>query len=206
MNVNNFDEYTRWHGDRLADDYWRSRYHFLASKGYTLRDHFHPDHTPQYPDRVCDMNERPCFNLPDGIDARVRGGRVVTVRHMETKSRELALLLEFSQPEMRSIPLNHCVPILTTFSDPDDPSFTFVVTPYVCERYDLERRNVEDIMNTITWVIEGLAFFHSHGISNVISSPNISSPDGLPVPVGWDLSKTVNWSTYHPLTTSQPQR
>ncbi|TCD64065.1 hypothetical protein EIP91_004573 [Steccherinum ochraceum] len=181
-----------WGGYDITDDYWRSRYYILADRGYTLRDHFCPDKQP-----TTRNSSRPWNDVPDGIDARIPGGKLVIVRRMSTDSQELSLLLKFSQPEMRSAPGNLCVPVYAVFEDPDDPSSTFVVTPHLFMVYQLQWRNLDDILNYISRVLEGLVFFHSHGISNVL--PCCPDPD---FPVRFDLSTIVyngDWNAVNPL-------
>ncbi|TCD64249.1 hypothetical protein EIP91_004318 [Steccherinum ochraceum] len=189
-----YDAYRNWSGGRISDQYWRSRYYFLASRGYTLRDHFRPERESSGDtDPVCDFRQRPYLDAPDGIDARSEDGSFVVVRRMETTSQELALLLRFSQPSMRSNPWNHCTPIHTTFDDPDDPFATFVVTPLLCPSEEVRFRNVDDIFNFIANILEGVAFFHAHGISHVIPAPS-----ELPFPLGFDIAKVVDWGTVDP--------
>ncbi|TCD64308.1 hypothetical protein EIP91_004255 [Steccherinum ochraceum] len=183
-------------GHHIADDYWRSRYYLLAVRGYTLRDHFRPDKQPSQrnPPRPWPPND-----VPDGIDARMPGGKLVLVRRLATDSQELSLLLKFSQPKMRSAPGNLCVPVLDTFEDPQNTSVTFVVTPFLFDPIQLSWRNVDDIMNYITRILEGLVFFHANDISDVLSSTN-----NVYSVVGFDASSILeaeggNWNAVNPL-------
>ncbi|TCD64306.1 hypothetical protein EIP91_004253 [Steccherinum ochraceum] len=165
-----------------------------SDPGYTLRDDFRPDIQPSQGDPP---SPQPWNEVPDGIDARIPGGKLVLVRRLATDSQELSLLLRFSQPEMRSAPGNLCVPVLDTFEDPENPSVTFVVTPYIFDMYHLRWRNVDDILNYFTRILEGLVFFHAHGISNVLSmSKKVYSV------VRFDASSIIqdgNWNAVSPL-------
>lgn len=67
------DAYPHWAGGRVADEYWREHYHFLASKGFTLRDYLIPDDRPWPPRTVSTywplrpQASHPLFNYASSI-------------------------------------------------------------------------------------------------------------------------------------------
>ncbi|TCD66131.1 hypothetical protein EIP91_001740 [Steccherinum ochraceum] len=187
INLRSNDRYLYWKGGaRLDDGYWRSQYDFLLSKGYRLRSYFHPEpccrppsvlpakdrYLREYtPPAACDLRWRPFapiqFVYPDAMDATDSQGNLVIIRSMQDDSVELDLLRRFSRPDMRAHRFNHCNPILTEFDNPADPSATFVVTLYLVQTDICSWWRVDDFLEFGTQVLEGLAFFHEQGISNI---------------------------------------
>ena len=90
----------------------------------------------------------------DGIDARTDQGELVWIRKLDTVSFELSLLRRFSTVEMRAIPENHCVPIVDNFQHPDDPSITFIVTPYLRHATSATFERAEDVMDFIQQILK----------------------------------------------------
>ena len=90
----------------------------------------------------------------DGIDARTDQDELVWIRKLDTDGLELALLLRFSTVEMRAIPENHCVPVVDHFQHPDDPSVTFIVSPYLRHSVSPPFECAEDVMDYMQQILE----------------------------------------------------
>ncbi|THH31946.1 hypothetical protein EUX98_g2224 [Antrodiella citrinella] len=154
-----------------AEQYWRALYDFFASKGYILRPRLRPGWTPSWQANV-DVQDKDranklfrqeyedalwepsYYSMEDSIDPRDHYGDLFMIKRMETDSQEVNLLLEFSTLEMRANPYNHSVPVLDHFLKPDDPSVTFIVTPYLRPIKDPPFRLAGEIMGYLEQVLE----------------------------------------------------
>ena len=69
---------------------------------------------------------------PTLMDAtRLSDGKLVLLKYLSTDSQELRIAIHLSSPEMRKDPRNHCVPVLDTFPDRDDPDHSYIVMPFL---------------------------------------------------------------------------
>ena len=69
---------------------------------------------------------------PTLMDAtRISDGKLVLLKHLHTDSQELRIATHLSSPEIRKDPRNHCVPVLDSFLDRDDPDHSYIVMPFL---------------------------------------------------------------------------
>lgn len=98
------------------------------------------------------VNEQP---IPNIIDAtRIPDGCLVCIKRVRTGSEEARLVSKLSQPELRGDSRNHCVPVLDQFEDPDDPSISYVIMPFLRPFDDPPFETVLDLMDFVTQLLE----------------------------------------------------
>ncbi|TCD69423.1 hypothetical protein EIP91_007770 [Steccherinum ochraceum] len=165
-----------WPDSVVADRYWTDHYNYLLAKGFALREHWRPCSSTALPYKGFKASLRHSVNLPDSMDAKeVATGRLVLIRKLQSSSLELQLLDALSSPDLRGHPENHCCPILSRFSDPNEPATTFIVIPYPhCDALQPLFHNIDELMEYGKQLLEGIAFLHSRNIALVF-------------PLTWDL-------------------
>jgi len=84
---------------------------------------------------------------------------------MQTESLELELLMRFSKFSMLSEPNNHSIPVVDPFQDPDDSNLSFIVTTYLRDPDSPDWDNLDDVMEYLEQVLQGILFYHIHGVS-----------------------------------------
>lgn len=162
----------------LEDEiYWRDRFQFFATRGYTLRQRYRPDWTPSWesdPDAIPLAFEDffqspvrlffPCMfiNLPPPwqfshlIDAtRNSDGRLVCIKRVPTSSEELKIVQLFSQLHLRTDSRNHCVPILDSFADYGNESVSYMVTPFLRPMNNPPFDLVGDVVDFVDQIYRG---------------------------------------------------
>ncbi|KAI0722005.1 hypothetical protein C8T65DRAFT_724342 [Cerioporus squamosus] len=126
-----------------AELYWRGKQELLYSNGYDLRPRFRPgwipfwrldpsvdlfdaeDHLTFHPAQTHLMNAR-----------RISDGKLVLIKKVARKSREVHIATLLSCEELRRDARNHCVPVLDVLDGPEDHAVSFLVMPFL--------RNIDD--------------------------------------------------------------
>ncbi|EPS92684.1 hypothetical protein FOMPIDRAFT_1137462, partial [Fomitopsis schrenkii] len=150
---------------------WRDKQRFLQSRGYMLRSRYHPDWVPSW--RTSDANP---FYAEDGIAApgrehlmdarRIVDDAPVYMKRVKTGDNESWITSMLSSEPLRRDPRNHSVPVLDIFPDDDDPGVSYMVMPLLRlidePKFDL----VEELIDFVDQLLEGLVFMHEQGIAH----------------------------------------
>ncbi|CAL1713633.1 unnamed protein product [Somion occarium] len=155
---------------------WRNRQKFLASKGYMLRPRYHPGRIPSWmrpfrrpADLLDDLfcEDRRCSMMVGyhSMDAtRMSDGTLVCLKTVKTDSERLRIPIFFSSKELRDDPRNHCVPILDVLPDSENEDQSILVMPFLRKYNCPEFETVYNVTDYVDQMLEGLAFFHEHGV------------------------------------------
>ncbi|TCD69926.1 hypothetical protein EIP91_005750 [Steccherinum ochraceum] len=175
-----------WPDPVVPDRDWMVHYDFLLARGFALRDHWRPGSSTTLPSSGLKTSLRHIVNLPDSMDAKeVNTGRLVLIRQLQTSSLEMQLLDALSSEDLRGHPHNHCCPILSRFSDPNEPATTFIVIPYPHHSPFLPSfHSINEVMEYGKQLLEGIAFLHSRNIAHVL-------------PISWELHHRFPFSYNH---------
>ncbi|KAF8978552.1 kinase-like domain-containing protein [Cyathus striatus] len=169
---------------------WRQRYSYLLEKGYELRPRYRPDWRPSW----LNSGNDPAF-CEDGIaqfvpivlDAtRVEDGSIVCLKLIDRKPDEPKLASFFSSEALHQHSHNHCVPILDAFRDPFSSNMDFIVMPALRPFNDPEFANVDEVVDFVTQILEGLDFMHSNLFAHGDCTGANIMMDARPIfPNGW---------------------
>jgi len=157
------------------EQFWSEKQPLLVEHGYELRARYRPGWKPSWLQEeggdALVMESEDSWRLPvrlgNFIDAtRVSDGLLVYVKQTRTEGHELRFMAMLSEEKLRSDPKNHCIPLLDFFPDDVDPTFTYMVMPFVRR---LDSPMFEDVNQFIVFVdqiLEGLVFLHSVGVAH----------------------------------------
>ena len=62
---------------------------------------------------------------------RISDGKLVLMKYVKSESLEAKIATLLSSEELREDPRNHCVPVLDVLTDPQDPTMSFLVMPFL---------------------------------------------------------------------------
>ncbi|KAI9063419.1 hypothetical protein FKP32DRAFT_1572053 [Trametes sanguinea] len=186
---------------------WRDRCEHLEARGYLLRPRFRPDWVPSWrgKPRVAVLDAEDAWALPfrtSVTDAtRKSDGALLYLKSIRTDSEEFRILSYFSSDELRRDPRNHCVPLLDVFQDPLDAGRSIIVMPFLRYINDPPFETIDDVLEAIDQILEGLVFIHDHGVAhrdcafrNVLMDASALFPEGFHPAAEWlspDGSKPV---------------
>ncbi|KAJ6590333.1 hypothetical protein B0H10DRAFT_2092561, partial [Mycena sp. CBHHK59/15] len=133
-------------------------------------------------------------------------GSFVMMKQVESPGVELDIAVWLSEEPRRSDPANHCVPICSVLSDPNEPGWAIIVMPLL-RRYDKPRFDtIGEAVGFFTQIFEGLQFMHKNNVAHrcVASFNRIASNSEDPGQRlhkhehndGWFLSLSV---PFHPI-------
>ena len=89
------------------------------------------------------------------IDAtRVSDGALVFIKAVKTDGDELSIALFFSEKDRRADPHNHCVPILDAFPDDQDPTYSYMIMPFLRHIDDPRMEFVADVIDYTGQILE----------------------------------------------------
>ncbi|KAF8978282.1 kinase-like domain-containing protein [Cyathus striatus] len=169
---------------------WRSRYRYFLSKGYKLRTRYKPDWKPSWIETGKDP-----YLCEDGIDQalymvldakRLRDGMSVCMKMINNNPREVEIAQYLSSEKLLQHPRNHCAPALDAFHDEISPQIDFLVMPMLRPFNNPDFGTVEEIVDFVNQVLEGLAFMHDQRVAHGdCTSANVMM-DARPIlPAGW---------------------
>ncbi|KAH9918119.1 uncharacterized protein B0H18DRAFT_680318 [Fomitopsis serialis] len=150
---------------------WRDRQQFLESRGYMLRPRYQPDWIPSW--RV---NKESAIWCEDAIRAplrehlidakRISSGTMVYIKRVKTNDNESQIATMLSSDGICRDPRNHSVPVLDLFEDVEDPDVSYMVMPFLrlIDRPALDL--VEEVVEFIDQILEGLIFMHECGVAH----------------------------------------
>ncbi|CCL99183.1 uncharacterized protein FIBRA_01198 [Fibroporia radiculosa] len=160
-----FSKLTKW------EIRWRDRQSFLQTRGYMLRPRYRPGWNPSW--RGSGLHPRlfeDSIALPFRehlIDAtRISDSQLVYIKRVKTGDNESRIAINLSAPSIRDEPDNHCVPILDTFQDIDDDQISYIVMPFLRLISRPPCETVEDVVDLVDQLLEGLVFLHKHGVAH----------------------------------------
>ena len=90
--------------------------------------------------------------------------KMVYIKRVRTGVEEQSIAAYFS--EIPHDPRNHCVPILESFQDDDDPAISYIVMPFLRPMDDPEFYFVNDVVDCVDQLLEGLVFMHEHHVAH----------------------------------------
>ena len=163
-----------------SESYWARRQQLLMSKGYTLRPRYRPDWVPSWKrdpkTSIFDADDRhsvPVKSMtllhchlhpydvllqpgrPHLMDAtRISDGKLVMIKKVAKDSQEVRIATYFSSEHLRKDPRNHCVPVFDVLDDPEDPSISFMVMPFLRRIHDVEFDTVGSIFDCVEQLLE----------------------------------------------------
>ncbi|EJD41431.1 hypothetical protein AURDEDRAFT_138671 [Auricularia subglabra TFB-10046 SS5] len=153
--------------------FWRDLQPYLLSKGYKLRPKYAPGWTPPWvgTDIYPHLFEETIINpLPWVVDAqREEDGMIVAIKWapaMAHTRNEVDVLQFVSTPDMLADPRNHCNPLLDSFPNPNDPNGVLIVTPWLFDFYSLPIFYVNELVDFMLQLFEGVAFLHEHRVAH----------------------------------------
>ncbi|KAG2013082.1 other/AgaK1 protein kinase [Coprinopsis cinerea AmutBmut pab1-1] len=170
---------------------WVDRYTFLLRKGLRLRPRYRPGWSPSWLDNgkayfACEDYLR--TTVPHVLDAEnIKDGSVVCIKMLlQRDSQEAQIVAFLSSERMLKEQWNHSGFLLDRFADPYPGTFEYLVMPLLRRFDDPEFGYVEEVIDFVTQVLEGLVFLHSHLIAhNDFTGANIMM-DARPIlPSGW---------------------
>ncbi|KAL7282051.1 hypothetical protein ACG7TL_003518 [Trametes sanguinea] len=151
---------------------WRDRQEALESCGYMLRPRLRPGWKPSWRGKPAGA----VFEAEDGIplpfranvvDAtRISDGTLVYLKRVRSDSHELEILSYLMSEDMLRDPRNHCIPLLDVFPDPIDSSMKIMVMPFMRYINSPPFETIEDVLECLDQVLEGLVFIHDHGVAH----------------------------------------
>ncbi|OSD03660.1 hypothetical protein PYCCODRAFT_1490426 [Trametes coccinea BRFM310] len=168
--------------------YWIARQEFLEDYGYMLRPRFRPGWVPSWKGKSASAvyTAEDAYCLPfrsNVVDAtRMSDGALVYIKRTPSDSQELKILEYLSSAEMRRDPRNHCVPLLDVLCDPAEPETSYIVMPFLRFIDDPAFELLDDVLECLDQVLEGLGFIHDHGVahrSNVMMDATALFPRGF---------------------------
>ncbi|KLO08628.1 hypothetical protein SCHPADRAFT_916894 [Schizopora paradoxa] len=156
--------------DKLSngEKFWRDTQPFLLKHGYELRPRFRPGWIPSW--RSTGESPVYCedsmYNMhPKTIDAtRLRDGKAVFLKRVAKGSPEVEILQYLSDPQLRSDPRNHTVPLLDFLIGEGENNF--LVMPVLRRFGDPPFVYVGEVVDFVRQTLEGLAFLHDVGIAH----------------------------------------
>ncbi|TDL14472.1 kinase-like protein [Rickenella mellea] len=150
--------------------WWRDHADVLESHGYQLRPRFRPnwkaswlgtDRIPAFCEDVIVLKKEKV------IDAtRTKDGKAVTIKRVQSGSDEIDISSLVSTPERLHDPRNHCVPLLDHFQDPNEPDIYYLVMPRLRAFDDPPFATLEEGLDFIRQMLEGLVYLHEQGIAH----------------------------------------
>ncbi|KAI0722006.1 hypothetical protein C8T65DRAFT_629974 [Cerioporus squamosus] len=155
------------------ESYWVGKQEFFVSQGYTLRPRYRPGWVPSWRSdpsiSVVDADDR--HSVPPAqahlMDAtRLSDGQLVMIKKVVRDSEEVRITTYLSSEALREDPRNHCVPVLDVLNDPEDPTVSFMVMPFLRRIDDVDFDTVGSIFDCVGQLLEGLVFLHEHNVAH----------------------------------------
>ncbi|GBE79195.1 hypothetical protein SCP_0203920 [Sparassis crispa] len=111
---------------------------------------------------------------------------LVYIKRVRTGDNESQIATRLSSAPLRDDPRNHCVPILHIFRDADDESIFYMVMPFLRLINRPPFETIENVVDFIDQVLEGLVFLHQQGVAhrdctfmNIMMDANSLYPQGF---------------------------
>lgn len=88
------------------------------------------------------------------------------MKRVKTGNEEQNIAAYFSEAPRRDDTRNHCVPVLDSFQDDEDSAISYIVMPFLRPIDDPEFYFVNDVVECVDQLLEGLTFIHEHHIAH----------------------------------------
>ncbi|GBE86772.1 hypothetical protein SCP_1000140 [Sparassis crispa] len=101
------------------------------------------------------------------IDAvRIPEGDLVCLKSVERGGNEIHIAQFLSSSELRSHPINHCVPVIDVLPDPIDAKSAILIMLYLRPFNNPDFGAVGEVVEFMRQTLEGLCFLHSQGVAH----------------------------------------
>ncbi|KAF9226739.1 hypothetical protein BS17DRAFT_776054 [Gyrodon lividus] len=164
-------EDTRSHLSSL-EVFWRDRFQFFMQKGYTLRPRYRPNWEPSWRGEVNPLT----ILYEDGIrqikrdllDAKNREGQDVFIKRVNAliNPNEFEIAMHLGSPDSQKDELNHCVPVLDSFTDEQQPNYQYIVMPVLRPFNQPDFTSVKEVIDFVDQTLQGLVYMHNHHIAH----------------------------------------
>ncbi|KAI0345533.1 kinase-like protein [Trametopsis cervina] len=155
-----------------SEQFWKGKESLLLHNGYQLRPRYREGWKPSWtlkenldmePQGFEDFHRRKTpATLMDATE--VASGRTVCIKLVRSDRQEHNILALFKKHAEDS--RNHCVPLLETFGDPDNPDDIYMVMPYLRPIDKPPFETLGDVIDFVSQMLEGLTFMHSHNVAH----------------------------------------
>ncbi|KAJ7054436.1 hypothetical protein C8F01DRAFT_490286 [Mycena amicta] len=156
--------------ERCQDElFWVENQPYLLSVGYKLRPRYHPDWKPSW---ILDPKKSQ-LDCEDDLDQlkstvldaiRIKDGKKVVLKRVETTSLELQMLQFLASENMRKDPRNRTVPLLDTICLPHDPGTVLMVMVHG-RRFNYPPFHCRgEFFHALFQLLQGMEFMHEHNI------------------------------------------
>ncbi|KIP07949.1 hypothetical protein PHLGIDRAFT_127369 [Phlebiopsis gigantea 11061_1 CR5-6] len=153
-----------------AERMWRDKGLLLEARGYRLRPRYQQDWVPSWLGNDVDFEEcedSRSLPRPQVIDAvRIRDGALVSIKRARTGSEDITLAQHLYSSSLKDDPRNHCVPVLDTIVDEEEPDTTYLVMPFLRLMDSPPFETVDEVVDFIDQILEGLVFLHEQGVAH----------------------------------------
>ncbi|KAF8193345.1 kinase-like domain-containing protein [Pholiota molesta] len=194
------------HGPHVRDVeelFWVDLQPFLLSRGYYLRERYHPDWKPSWraepgqsaPRRDYLFAEDSLVMGLDVLDAvRISDSQKVVLKKVSTASYEIPIAQLLSSPALQNDPRNHTVPVLDVIPLPADDNWALLVMPALLEFQKLPFRRVGEFCEAALQYLQALEFLHEHNVVHRdVCMTNLAMDISKVIPKG---SHFANWETH----------
>ncbi|KAI0693496.1 kinase-like domain-containing protein [Cytidiella melzeri] len=150
---------------------WAAKADFLHGKGYLLRPRYLNGWKPSWEGtgkrpRQCEDSYRLPLR-PNLIDATRRNdGKLVYIKRVSSDSKEMMIAKLFSSQSFKDHPANHCVPVVDSFEDDNNARISYLVMPFLRYTDDPPFELVDDVLDVVDQLLEGIAFMHAEGVAH----------------------------------------
>ncbi|KAI0345518.1 hypothetical protein BDW22DRAFT_1324401 [Trametopsis cervina] len=177
-----------------AEAFWAVHYEFLVLNGYLLRPRCHPKWRPSWdleenrdvdPSTFEDWITSPArHHVMDAT--RMQDGALVYIKCVEKGALEEKIARMFSRADLAAKPENHCVPITGFIEGDKDKGVDFIVMPFLRPVNKPPFETVDDVIDFVDQILEGLKFIHQQGVAhrdcsvqNLMMDANSLFPEGF---------------------------
>ncbi|KDQ17700.1 hypothetical protein BOTBODRAFT_29859 [Botryobasidium botryosum FD-172 SS1] len=152
--------------------YWVERQPFLESRGYQLRPRYRPGWEETWAKNKDTLAETaisarmPAAKVMDAT--RTSDGEVVVLKklHRIDDAKEVEITRYFSQERFLHEERNHCVPLLDVIDPEDETNIIYIVLPLLLYFDEPIFESVDDAVDFVRQMLEGLAFMHEKGVAH----------------------------------------
>ncbi|KAF8119547.1 kinase-like domain-containing protein [Boletus edulis] len=154
--------------------FWRDRYHFFKKQGYLLRPRYHPKWQPSWrfhADPLLELFEDNIVQWKGALlDATedTEGGKNVFIKRVDSRTHphEIKIASRLGSAESHKDNRNHCVPILTAFSDDREPWYQYIVMPVLRPFNEPNFTSFWEVADFVNQTLEGLAYVHKQNVAH----------------------------------------
>ncbi|KAF8173078.1 kinase-like domain-containing protein [Pholiota molesta] len=191
--------------------FWVDLQPFLLSRGYRLRERYHPDWKPSWiagpgqaaPRRDYLLAEDRLIMGLDVLDAiRISDNQKVVLKKVRTATYEIPVAQLLSSPALRNDPRNHTIPLLDVIPIPADDDWALLVMPALLEFQKLPFRRVGEFCEAALQYIQALEFMHEHNVVHRdVCMTNLAMDISKVIPKGshfarWETHNGLHWDHF----------